>query len=146
MNIPTIEETIEAAPPLPPPNTRERIKANIQAEIAKWQTWLEKLEQVPGLERMDLPASVYDCRQIDFDRLTHPDIIRVLQAVGGKWDKAISNAGDGTIDYTQEINGVTIRLWAGEPPPNCQIIEVEEEIPAQPARKEIRRKLQCTTP
>jgi hypothetical protein len=136
-----LDPLLKAAPPLPL-NTREQLKAQIEAEIHKWQAWLEKVEALPGLETLDLPAYVHCGQQIDFDSLTHPDIIRVLQAMGGKWDKSLSGC-DGAIDYTQEINGVKIRLWAGEAPPNCRIIEIEETIPAQPERKEIRRKLQC---
>lgn len=135
-------ELHELVPP-PPQNTRERLKAQIEAEIRKWKKWLEDVEQLPGLENLDLPAKVFNCQQIDFDRLTHPDVVRVLQAVGGKWDKSITASCSEAIDYTQKVNGITIRLWAGEPPPNCKIVEEQVEIPAQPARIELKRVLRC---
>jgi len=124
--------------------TKDKIKETLLNEIKICQDQIEKLETIPGLDKLE-PSAVgyfYMPNQIDFDHLTHDKIIEVIKAIGGKWDKTPSGV-DGRIDYKTEVNGVTIRMFAGEPPPNCKIVEYLEEVPAQPARTVTKRKLQC---
>lgn len=107
--------------------------ADIQRKIA----WLaEHAHLIPA----DLPVSF--CGHIlDFDNLNHAQVIQVLKAFGGKWDKTL-NGGD-RVDYRQQVDGVDVRCYRGEPPPNCQIIETTEIVPAQPETTRKVRKLVC---
>jgi hypothetical protein len=124
--------------------TKDEIKARLQEDIRRKQQQLATLETIPGFDEIDVGdrgGFFYD-KQIDFDRLTHEQVISVIKALGGKWDKTPDDVGD-RINYQTTINGITIRMWQGEPPPNCKIVEYCEEVPAQPARMVTKRKLQC---
>ena len=79
---------------------------------------------------------------IDFDCLPHTQVIGVIKALGGTWKKTVNQDGI-RVDYQATIDGQEVRLWAGEPPPSCKIVEVETTIPAQPEKKVITRKLVC---
>lgn len=72
--------------------------------------------------------------KIDFDRLKHPDVMRVVQAFPGKWTKTLS-ADSGRIDYETSVDGVSLRVWSGEPPPNCRIVEEDVYLPAQTVKR-----------
>jgi hypothetical protein len=128
-------------------NTRAKIE-QLEGEIADRQKaikWLEsheeRLAQLP--EAVFFPGERY-C--LDFDNLPHADVVQVIKALpAGKWDKQ-PNSNPAKVDYTATVDGVVVRCYAGEPPPNCRIVEEEVEIPAQPARKEIRRRLECKPP
>lgn len=123
--------------------------ARLAAEIERTKgriKWLKKhrkkLEALPE-------ASVYGS-QIDFDNLPHAEVIKVIRTLGGKYKKS-KNSQEGKIDYVGEVDGVTVRCWAGEPPPSCRMIEVEEYIPekvipahVEPARTIKRLKMVCT--
>lgn len=80
---------------------------------------------------------------LDYDNLSHEDVMRVIKAVGGKWDKAISQAGGNRIDYTTEVDGYQLRCWAGKPPETCKLVEKTRVIPAQPEREEKYFELVC---
>lgn len=122
--------------------TREKLRESLQTQIEGLQTKLASLEEVPGLDTITLDASfVSYSNQIDFDFLSHEQVIEVIKAIGGKWDKTPSI--DASVDYVTSVGGTKIRCYQGKPPPNCKIVEVLEEIPAQPARTVTVRKLQC---
>lgn len=124
--------------------TKELIKKRLLDEIAVRAQQLTWLDSIPGLEQLDIGdinASFLYAHQLDLDNLTHAQVIEVIKAVGGKWDK--TPADNGCIDYQQKIGEFYIRMWRGAPPPNCKIVEYLEEIPAQPARTVTKRKLQC---
>ena len=96
------------------------------------------------LDALNLDLVCY-AGQIDFDRLSHPEIIRVIQAFPGTWEKTPSAESSGTrIDYKTEFSGMKLRCWAGEPPPSCKIVEETVEVPAQPATTRTVRKLVCS--
>lgn len=82
---------------------------------------------------------------VDFDypgRAVTVDLISHLKA--GKWEKEISNV-DGKIDYINKtMCPLKLRIYAAEPPGSCKIVEIPVEIPAQPARIEMRKKVVCT--
>lgn len=86
--------------------------------------------------------------QIDFDKLTHKEVIQVIKALGGKWKKEVNAQLKETVDYTQDIDGMRVRCWQGQPPPSCRIVEVEEVIPAHtvqvPEQKRVIRKMVCS--
>ena len=116
----------------------ERLVGRIAALNQKVE-WLrqhrEKLAEVPKI-------SIGWMDTIDFDNLTHSEVIQVIQALGGTWSKEL-NADKTKVDYTATIDGESVRCWAGEPPPSCRIVQVEEVIPAQPARTQMVSKLVC---
>jgi hypothetical protein len=122
-------------------NTKERFKQQLENEIRVRQEMLATLDTL-GLENTTAPATMYGA-QIDFDNLSHDKVIEVIQAIGGKWDKAISASCADRIDYKTVKNGITIRCYQGEPPPNCKVEDVLEVIPAQPERTVTRKKLVC---
>jgi hypothetical protein len=81
---------------------------------------------------------------VDFDGLKRPDILKLLKAFGGKWDKSPSYDG-GHLTYTrrEQVNGRTIRL-SGEPPASCKIVETVKYVKV-PAKRErvVTRKVVC---
>lgn len=77
---------------------------------------------------------------MDFDNLSHSEVMAVVKAFPGKWNKNINGAYSDRIDYTSTFDGSQVRCWSGEPPPSCRIIE--EEVPV-PATTRIVRRLQC---
>ncbi len=80
--------------------------------------------------------------------MPHKEIVQAVRAIGGKWQKSLNTSyGESPkIDYVTELDGVQVRCWAGEPPPSCRIVEVEEHVPAQviPAKVVKVRKMVCT--
>jgi hypothetical protein len=106
---------------------RDRLKF-IQKHAAK----------LSGLPSVDL----YGC-QLDFNRLTHPDTIKVIRAFGGKWDKQLTDGESARVDYTRTIDGIIVRIWNGEPPPNCKIVETVQLVPEVPASTRVVRRLVC---
>lgn len=66
----------------------------------------------------------------------------VLRHFGGKWDKDYQNE---KINYSREIDGVTVRIYNVDPPQNCKIVEETIDVPEQvvAAHKKTVRKLVC---
>lgn len=124
-------------------NIKALIENKLKCEIAALQTRLANIEAIPFNEtEVEIKQPSIYGSMIDFDRLTHPQVIEVIKSIGGKWDKEPSSVG-GTINYSTEVNGITFRCWSGEPPPNCKIVEVLQTIPAQPERVVTVHRLQC---
>lgn len=74
---------------------------------------------------------------------TRQDLMRVLKAFPGKWDKSVGEK-DATLDYTLHRDGEPdIYCKSAPPPPSCQIVEEVVDIPAQPARRELRKVVKC---
>ncbi len=95
---------------------------------------------------VDLPAfGASGIDQLDFDNLSHKQVIGVIRAMGGKWKKTPSPNASNRINYETEIDGIAVRCWQGEPPPSCKLIEVEEHVPEQviPAHTVKRMKMSC---
>lgn len=118
----------------------DRIRAEIQTRLERIE-WLELNQS----KLVDLPAaSTHPGTFMDFDRLPHKEIVKVVRALGGKWKKTPGHI-ENTINYQTEIDGKVFRCWSGEPPPSCKIIEVEEHVPEQviPASTRKVRKLVC---
>lgn len=107
----------------------QRLVNDMKAK-ARTIRWLRSRKAI--LERIEVdPDSiqVYGESNLDFNNLSHQDVIKVVRAFGGKWKKVPH--GNDRVDYQQEIDGVRVRCYAGAPPPNCRIVEVEEVIPAR---------------
>lgn len=108
--------------------------------LGKQIRWLRKHQ----VKLEALPTSVTcGSEKVDFENLSHADVIKVIRAFGGKWKK--EPIGDNQINYVTDIDGLLVRCWRGEPPPNCRVIEVEEMIPERviPAQVIKRKKLVC---
>lgn len=117
---------------------------NIDEHIARDRLLIAYIEQrIDWLdahrEQLDgLPDISNSCgHAVDFDNLSHQEVIRVIRAFGGKWHKQVNGE---RVDYCTSVDGMTIRCWRGEPPPSCRIVEVEEWVPAHAAKV---RKLIC---
>lgn len=112
----------------------ERIGEEIKTRVERIK-WLKKhrtkLEPLPNASRSSPSGGM------DFDNLSHADVVKVIKALGGKWKKL--PAHNNTIDYETEVNGTRIRCYQGQPPPSCKIIEVEEFVPEQIIPASIRK-------
>jgi len=118
-----------------------RIRDEIKIR-AKRMAWLRshkaQLEQLPE-------GKLFSGYAFDFDNLSHADTIKVIRTLGGKWTKTPTAGVEvGRIDYQTQIDGVQVRCWAGHPPPSCRVVEVEEIVPAVPARVIKVKKMICT--
>lgn len=126
----------------------------LREQITELETrikWLENHEKV--LE--NLPEGSYCGGTLDFDALPHEKVIQVIRKLGGKWSKSKNDVAPGEIgqgiDYVTTIDGMRVRCWAGQPPPSCRWVEIEEVIPAQvipakviPEQRRVVKKLICT--
>lgn len=77
---------------------------------------------------------------IDWNSLSHDQVMKVVIAFGGRWERKPN--GD-RINYSKLVDGIMLRCYQGQPPPNCQIVYEEYEIPAQPAKTGRRAKMVC---
>lgn len=103
-------------------------------------------EKFEGIELKTEPTFV--CGSLDFDNLPHADVVKVVKAIGGKWDKrpAADTAKGAKVDYTRYVGEFEVRCWAGDPPPNCKVVEEVVVIPQQiiPEQRKVVKKLVCT--
>lgn len=99
--------------------------------------WLQKHRETLEVIKTQTDAVFYS-GGFDFDSLPHDEIVKVIKVIGGTWKK--EPCGHDKINYIGMLDGVTVRCWAGEPPPSCKIISEEVLIPAQ---KVIRQRLVC---
>jgi hypothetical protein len=79
---------------------------------------------------------------------TREATVKLLQIFGGKWDKEVDVFYKDKMVYSQSIENpfaidLKIRLSEAPPPPCCQIVEEEVEVPAT---KVIKRRMVCPTP
>ena len=125
-------------------NVQEQVEALLDEirERTKKIRWLRrnqaKLEKAPG--------GRFCGEYLDFDYLPHKRTIEVVRTIGGKWKKTVASNGDNNkIDYATELEGVKVRVYAGDPPPSCRIVEVEELVPelVVPAHVKKVRKMVC---
>jgi hypothetical protein len=121
---------------------------NCQNEIARATKHLEFIHTYrDALNALGLKPSFWS-DYCDFDNLTRPDLLHVLKAFPGKWDKSLSLSGSGiTYTLTEPVLGLTIRCYNGEAPPSC-VIEETVEYKTVPARVEriVTRKVKCPDP
>jgi len=118
----------------------EILKAQIR-KAGKQIRWFRKY----GEQFKSLPDGTYYGAAVDFDGLSHDQVIKVIRALGGKWKKSLNLSSEGRVDYQTEIDGQVVRCWRGQPPPSCKIVEVEELVPAVniPARIVKVKKMIC---
>ena len=129
----------------------ESLKESLQARLnylrkteEKFDSLLNALDRFPQLNDLSVEISYsYEAESIDFDYLTHEQTIEVIKVLGGKWTKSLN--GTDTIDYKTTIEGVNFRIFGGQPPPSCQIIEETVIVPSQytPETTKTIRRLKC---
>lgn len=97
------------------------------------------------LEKLSVQPSLFHA-YLDFDSLNHEQVIEVISAFGGRWTKSLY--GSDRIHYTRDepIGNLTLRCYAGAPPPNCRLVTETTEVPEQviPAHLETTTKLVCS--
>ncbi len=148
MNTDTLNEKASEAPEVSQRYGGAKILESLQTQIDTSKENLRDLERIRSFVvrqpiTEELPAAYLFGDTLDFDNLSHGDIIKVIKAFPGRWLKepAVESA---KINYSVTIDGIKIRCYSGEPPANCKIVEEQVVIPAQPERTEIRKRLVCT--
>lgn len=71
---------------------------------------------------------------IDFDNPTREQVITIIKAIPGKWDKDVISGehscdGHPIMNYCMNRDGIQFRMWNTGLPPTCKI--VKRVIPAQ---------------
>ena len=130
-------------------NIIDQIKAKIERNLeqnAALTAFLATLRP-EGIELEKATVSVMH-GLIDIDHPSRRDVEKCLYFLKGqKWDKTENRADSGRLNYitrNEFIDGYRVRLWCADPPATCRLVEEQVEVPAQPARKEIRKRLVCT--
>ncbi len=79
---------------------------------------------------------------IDFNSLSHAEVMSVVMAFSGKWSR---EPVEERINYTLNLGDLSIRCWKGEPPPNCRVVyeEIHEPEHVVPARTRRVPKIMC---
>jgi hypothetical protein len=103
----------------------------------------------------DLAAKLVDL-DLEYESITsgidinwpanHEIVTTIMQRIaGGKWNKEYSGSYINYINTTYHPT-LQIRIYGSPPPPSCKLVEYEEEVPAQPARKVKKVKIVCDEP
>jgi hypothetical protein len=120
----------------------------LQHSMARWVTQLEFIHRNRNkLESLDLRFGIFG-EYVDFDNLQRPELLAVIKAFPGTWNKHPTYDNTG-ITYTlaEPVCGLTIRCYNGEAPPSCVIEETVEyvTVPERIERK-VTRKVKCPEP
>lgn len=78
---------------------------------------------------------------IDFNHPTRQEIIALIKAFPGRWNKEINSDGV-SMDYTRE-GQPRLRIWGGDLPPCCKIVEEWQDVPAT---RKLVRTVKCPEP
>ena len=121
-----IEELIE---------DRKRIDAHIG--------WLKKHQAT--IDSMSIEPSMY-CMGIDYDNANRSQILEVIKAFPGVWDKNINSSDPTKMDYVRRSTDrePRIRIWSGELPPTCKLVEEWVNVPAIPAARVRKLVVKCS--
>lgn len=142
-------EELESQPEVAPPPTSivDRNIGWIQADIDRLTlaiSWLKSNRE--QIERLGIVPFAYN-GQMDFNNPTRSQILEIIKAFPGKWQKSVCAAEPTKMDYTREIPGeMTLRIWGGELPPCCQLVEEWVDVPAQPATRVLKKVVKCPEP
>jgi hypothetical protein len=122
----------------------QQTEIDCQNEVAHNATYIAFIHAHRAtLERLDIKFTFFST-YIDFDNLERPALLAVMKAFPGRWlkDKNLS----GGINYTLEtpLDGLTVRVYNGEPPPSCVIEErVEWVVVPERMEKRVTRTIKC---
>lgn len=117
---------------------RDEIRTRM-SQLEEWSDWL--ILNRDRVNKLDPCPEIFESANgwfLDLNYLSHEEVMNVIQIFPGKWDKELNGE---RINYINRE--AKVRCYAGQPPPSCRLVEVEVEIPPQPARKEKRFKLVC---
>ncbi len=106
--------------------------AGLVAEKEKYTAKINTISKfADALTEAGIPRCNPGCEGFLFFSLTHEQTIAVIRIFGGKWTKKLSEGQ--TIDYKRDepIDGQPVKIYWGEPPPSCKIVEEEIEVPEQ---------------
>ncbi len=106
--------------------------ADVQRRMERFnrvRSWIEENQQ----KFAELPNATICGSYIDFDRLAHDQVMKVVLTFGGKWRRSPNGE---RLDYSCNVNeDITLRCYQGQPPPNCHIEYEEVKIPARTERR-----------
>jgi hypothetical protein len=131
-----------------PTNHTNKLHARLSRDIEQLEAVIHFINtHYATFTVLNLPVSSYT-NYIDFDNLERPDVLRVIKAFPGRWEK--TNSFDAKLNYTRanELDEeVTLRCWGAEAPDCCTIEETVEyvEVPARTERR-VTRTLKCPDP
>jgi hypothetical protein len=118
-----------------PKNPVRDYEVYLQRQVADATSGLEFVQtNRRTLEKLGLKFSLFGTF-LDFDHLQRPDVLRVIKAFGGRWSK--QPGYDGGLNYTRDetVTGRRVRVYNGEPPPSCKIVEKVKYVKV-PAKRE----------
>ncbi len=123
-----IEELIE---------DRKRIDAHIG--------WLKKHREI--IDRLSIAPSLF-AMGLDFDRANRSQILEIIKAFPGVWDKNINSSDSTKMDYVRRSSDSEprIRIWSGELPPTCKLVEEWVDVPPMPATRIKKLVVKCSEP
>ena len=102
---------------------REKLEVEFQGQVKRATGMLEFIHtNRDKLEKLDLRFSGYS-NYVDFDHLQRPDVLRVIKTFPGKWNKRAGYDGGLIYELETPVTGFIVRVYNGEPPPSCKIVE-----------------------
>jgi hypothetical protein len=125
--------------------TLAETKEYFTREVERCKAYLQFLEDhYDTLTALDIRPSFF-MDTVDFNNLTRPEVVKVIKAFPGKWAKTPSYHGDG-ITYTlnRTVSNLSMRIYNGEPPASCKIVEtVEYQVIPERVERIVHRKVVC---
>lgn len=147
MNEPLINQD-NAAPVSVQPKTptQRKIESLIEErdEINSQIVWLEANQTV--IDALSIAPALY-CHGLDFDHATREQVLEVIKAFPGVWDKKINGTDATKMDYerrAQDKGEPRVRIWCGALPPSCKIVEEWVDLPPQPATRVLKKVVKCS--
>lgn len=113
--------------------------------ITEHLEWLKANRDL--LNRIGLAPSRF-FEYIDFNNPTRTQILEIIKAFPGTWRKSLNDSHKERMDYVREepAGNIVFRIWAGELPPSCKLVEEWVDVPAQPATRMLRKVVKCPEP
>lgn len=123
-----------------------KLTDEIQSRIDEAQEMLQRMQLLEPL--LASTGLLHKCTMygdiVDIEETTHEESVLFIKTLGGRWDKEYMES---KINYerAEKLHGFRVRIWQGEPPASCKIVEVEEYFPETIIAAHTRkvRKLQC---
>ena len=118
------------------------ILEKFERQFEMLRSQVEWLKAHPAIAALTYPASMCGSK-IDFD---WPDTREAVQEIlntvaAGQWTRTTNGV---KVNYETVVDGMTLRIYSAPPPPSCEVVFDDVEMPAQPARVEKRARLVCS--
>lgn len=119
---------------------KERLTKRIET-VERLTTFVEKHAEFLDANDVNVEINIIN-DSVDFNWPDRKKLVTILLHFGGQWKKQYNSV---SIDYLTTIDNVNIRVYGAQPPDNCKIVEVIEEVPetVNPARKVKKYKIVC---